>query len=185
MRNLLFVISGPSGVGKGTISKLIVERNENTFLSVSYTTRLPRKGEIDGKDYFFVNREKFDSVVKENGFLEYSEHFGNCYGTPKKEVLDKLGNSDVILEIDVNGGLSVKKNHKDAVLIMILPPSIEVLRQRLEGRNSETEEQRKTRLSRIDYELSKKDEYDYLVVNDDLETAVKTVEDIINKEKNK
>lgn len=185
MRNILVVISGPSGVGKGTIAKRIVERNGNFALSVSCTTRVPRTGEVNGKDYFFITREEFDEVKSRDGFLEYSEHFNNGYGTPKDFVLDKLGKKDVILEIDVNGGLNVKKSYKDAVLIMILPPSLKELKNRLVSRNTETDEQINVRLQRIAYETAKKDLYDYTVVNDDLEKAVARVEEIIKNEKNK
>lgn len=185
MRNILVVISGPSGVGKGTIAKRIVERNANFALSVSCTTRAPRLGEVDGKDYFFITREEFENKKNRDGFLEFSEHFENDYGTPKDFVLDKLGKKDVMLEIDVNGGLNVKKSYKDAVLIMILPPSLEELKSRLISRNTETEEQISIRMRRISYETEKKNLYDYTVVNDDLDKAVARVEEIIKNEKNK
>lgn len=185
MRNILVVISGPSGVGKGTIAKRIVERNANFALSVSCTTRTPRFGEVDGKDYFFITREKFEEIKNRDGFLEFSEHFDNDYGTPKDFVLDKLGKKDVMLEIDVNGGLNVKKSYKDAVLIMILPPSLEELKNRLVSRNTETDEQINIRMQRISYETAKKDLYDYAVINDDLDKAVEKVEAIIKTEKNK
>lgn len=185
MRNILVVISGPSGVGKGTIARLIVERDSNFALSVSCTTRSPRKGEEDGIDYFFISRERFEQKKKAGGFLEYSEHFGNDYGTPRDFVLEKLGKKDVMLEIDVNGGLNVKKAYKEAVLIMVLPPSLEELKHRLKERNTETDEQIEMRMKRIAYETSKKDLYDYAVVNDDLENAVNKIRKIIETEKNK
>ena len=184
-RNVLVVLSGPSGVGKGTIAKKLIERNKNLTLSISCTTRAPRDGEIDGREYFFINKNEFDKRVENDGFLEYSEHFENCYGTPKDFVLEKLESSDVLLEIDVNGGLNVKKSYKDAVLIMLLPPSLEEVKNRLVKRNTEPLEKIELRMSRIEYELSKKELYDYLVVNDDLTVAIKQVEDIINKEKSK
>lgn len=182
MRNLLIVLSGPSGVGKGTIATKLVERNKYD-LSISCTTRLPRCGEVDGREYFFVTKDEFESKIKHNGLLEYSEHFENYYGTPKDFVLEKLKNNDVILEIDVNGGLKIKKNFKDTLLIMIAPPSIEEVKNRLIKRNTESIEKIEERLSRIDYELSKEAEYDYTVVNNDLDECVAQIEEIIKKEK--
>ena len=185
MRNVLVVLSGPSGVGKGTVAKRLVEKNKDLALSISYTTRAPRKGEEDGKDYFFTTREDFDNKISQNGFLEYSNHFDNFYGTPKQFVKDKLENNDVLLEIDVNGGLQVKNNFPDAVLIMLLPPNEEELVRRRVERNTETEDKIKARLLRLDYEMEMERLYDYSVVNDDLETAVTEIESIIEKEKNR
>ena len=185
MRNVLIVLSGPSGVGKGTVAKRLVEKNKDLALSISYTTRAPRKGEENGKDYFFTTREDFDNKISQNGFLEYSNHFDNFYGTPKLFVKDKLENNDVLLEIDVNGGLQVKNNFPDAVLIMLLPPNKEELTRRLVERNTETEDKIKARLLRLDYEMEMERLYDYSVVNDDLETAVTEIESIIEKEKNR
>lgn len=183
MRNVLIVLSGPSGVGKGTIAKMLVEKNKNLSLSISCTTRMPRDGEVDGREYFFVTKEDFKKKINSNGFLEYSEHFENFYGTPKDFVLDKLEESDVLLEIDVNGGINVKESYPDAVLIMLLPPSEEEIKERLIKRNTETLEKINLRMERIGYELSKKDRYDYTVINDDLNQAIKDVENIILKEK--
>lgn len=185
MRNILFVISGPSGVGKGTIAKLLTERNKNVALSVSCTTRKPRENEIDGVHYFFISRDEFKEKIEKGGFLEYSEHFGNFYGTPKEFVENKLLTNDVLLEIDVNGGIAVKEKFDKAVLIFILPPSIEELKNRLKSRHSETDEQIAIRIDRLKYELEKEKFYDYSVVNDDLNIAVSEVEEIIEKEKNK
>ena len=137
MRNLLVVLSGPSGVGKGTIAKEIVKKDKNFALSISCTTRAPRKGEKDGREYFFIEKSEFQDKIASNGFLEYSEHFENYYGTPKDFVLDKLKEKDVMLEIDVNGGLKVRKNYKDAILIMILPPSVDEIKRRLLERNTD------------------------------------------------
>ena len=139
----------------------------------------------DGKDYFFTTREDFDNIISQNGFLEYSNHFDNFYGTPKQFVKDKLEFGDVLLEIDVNGGLQVKNNFPDAVLIMLLPPNKEELVRRLVERNTETEDKIKARLLRLDYEMEMERLYDYSVVNDDLETAVTEIESIIEKEKNR
>ena len=185
MRNVLFVLSGPSGVGKGTIAKKLIERNPNFALSISCTTRAPRDGEANGREYFFIKKENFLKTVNEDGFLEYSNHFENYYGTPKQFVFDKLKTKDVLLEIDVNGGLNVKKSFNDAILIMITPPSIEELKNRLIKRGTESLEKIEMRISRLEYELSKKDDYDYQVVNDDLDTAIKRIEQIIMIEKNK
>lgn len=185
MRNILFVISGPSGVGKGTIANMIAERNPNVFVSVSMTTRSARAGEREGKDYYFVSREAFDQKRKEGGLLEYSEHFENFYGTPRDKVVERLKTADVLLEIDVNGGLKVKEQFPETVLIMIVPPRIEDLRARLSGRKTETEEKIGIRLARAEYELSIRDRYDYVVLNDDPERCYAEVASIIEKEKNK
>ena len=185
MRNVLIVLSGPSGVGKGTIAKLLVERNKNLSLSISCTTRNPRDGEIDGREYFFISKDEFKEKVNNGGFLEYSEHFENFYGTPKDFVVNKLNNQDVLLEIDVNGGLNVKEGYSDAVLVMIVPPSLDELKNRLIARGSETLEKIEMRMERIGYEVGKSNLYDYVVVNDDLDQAVIDVEKIINSEKTK
>ena len=185
MRNVLVVLSGPSGVGKGTVAKQLVEKDKNISLSISCTTRLPRVGEVDGREYFFIEKDKFLDKIKNDGFLEYSEHFENYYGTPKDFVLEKLQNNDVLLEIDVNGGLSVKNSYKDAILIMLVPPSIEEIKNRLIKRSTESIEKIELRMQRIDYELEKQALYDYVVVNDDLEKAISDVQEIIEKEKQK
>ena len=183
MRNVLIVLSGPSGVGKGTIAKKLIERNPQLSLSVSCTTRQPRRGEIDGEHYFFVSKDKFENGIKDGEFLEYSEHFENFYGTPKSFVEDKLTSKDVLLEIDVNGGLNVKNNYPEAILIMLLPPSVDEIYNRLVKRHTESIEKIKLRMDRIDYEISQQHLYDYSVVNDDLFTAIKKIENIIMKEK--
>ena len=183
MRNVLIVLSGPSGVGKGTIAKKLIERNKSLSLSISCTTRAPRAGEIHGREYFFIEKSDFKDKIANDGFLEYSEHFENFYGTPKDFVLNSLKEKDVLLEIDVNGGLEVKKSFPSAVLIMLTPPSIEEVRNRLIKRSTESKEKIELRIQRIDYELKKQEFYDYSVVNDDLEVAIKNVEQIINNEK--
>ena len=148
--------------------------------SVSCTTRAPREGERHGREYFFLSKEEFLKRVDEGDFLEYDEHFGNYYGTPKSFVKEMLESKSVILEIDVVGALNAKKAFPDCKLVMIVPPSLEELKRRLIGRNSETEEEIEKRLSRLEYELSKKDEYDFVIVNDDLEEAIKALSDIVD-----
>ncbi len=183
------MISGPSGVGKGTLVKLLMREDKELALSVSCTTRNPRAGEKDGESYFFLSREEFCKRKDENGFLEWDEHFGNFYGTPKSFVLEQLKTKSVILEIDVKGALQVKQALKGSsvspVLIMIAPPSEEALATRLSRRGSESEEELKTRLERVKYELSNRDRYDYTVVNDDLGEAKETLQKIIETEKSK
>ncbi len=185
----LFVISGPSGVGKGTLVKLLLEEDSSLALSVSCTTRQPRAGEREGKEYFFLSKEEFLRRRDENGFLEWDEHFGNFYGTPKPFVLEMLKERSVILEIDVRGAMQVREALKGSgispVLIMIAPPNEEALIDRLEGRASESEEELKTRLDRARYELSKSVNYDYLLVNDELDAAKNRLKDIIETEKSK
>lgn len=180
MKHSLVVVSGPSGVGKGTIVKTLVKRREDVVESVSCTTRAPREGERHGREYFFLSKEEFLKRVDEGDFLEYDEHFGNYYGTPKSFVKEMLESKSVILEIDVVGALNAKKAFPDCKLVMIVPPSLEELKRRLIGRNSETDEEIEKRLSRLEYELSKKDEYDFVIVNDDLEEAIKALSDIVD-----
>lgn len=180
MANVLLVISGPSGVGKGTIVRALKKRRTDVVESISCTTRAPREGEKDGREYFFLSKAEFLRRIEENGFLEYDAHFENYYGTPKAFVEEQLKTKSVILEIDVEGALKVKKVRPDSVLVMIAPPSVEELKSRLVGRNTETEEQIEKRLARLEYELSKAKEYDFVVVNDDLESAIKQVEGIID-----
>ena len=184
MKHILVVVSGPSGVGKGTIVKTLVKRREDVVESVSCTTRAPREGERHGREYFFLSKEEFLKRVDEGDFLEYDEHFGNYYGTPKSFVKEMLESKSVILEIDVVGALNAKKAFPDCKLVMIVPPSLEELKRRLIGRNSETEEEIEKRLSRLEYELSKKDEYDFVIVNDDLEEAIKALSDIVDTDTN-
>ncbi len=189
MRKILFVVSGPSGVGKGTLVKGIVDSDPTIALSVSYTTRPPRKGERHGVEYFFVSREEFVQLEEENGFLEYDEHFGNLYGTPRKYVFDHMKRSSVILEIDVVGGLKVKEEVRKAgvpvILIMIVPPTLDSLEERILHRGAETPEQLRSRRERVNFELEKSDVYDYVIVNDDFDTALSQLKSIIETEQNK
>ena len=180
MEHLLIAVSGPSGVGKGTIVKTLLKRRGDVAESVSCTTRAPREGEKHGREYFFPTKEESEKRIREDDPLEYDEHFGNFYGTPKSFVRETLKTRSVILEIDVVGALNAKKAFPECVLVMIVPPSVEELKRRLLGRGSETEAEVETRLSRLEYELSQKDKYDYVIVNDDLESAIGALSDILD-----
>ena len=183
MRNLLFVVSGPSGVGKGTLVKRLLADMPSLTLSVSCTTRAPRPGEENGREYFFVSEREFSSRIRENDFLEYDEHFGQWYGTPRSFVERKLKQGSVVLEIDVVGGLNAKRLLPGrTVLIMIVPPSLEALKARLYGRDAGEGEDMEARLVRAKYELEQLPLYDYEVVNDDLETALQRLEEIVKSE---
>ena len=174
--NVLAVISGPSGVGKGTVIKRMFEMCPALCESVSCTTRPPREGEQDGREYFFITHARFEEMIQRGELLEYSSHFGNYYGTPRAFVEQKLKTCDVILEIEVDGALQVKAAHPSAVLIMILE-------RRLKLRGTESDEKIAQRLARAGYELSKKDKYDYCVVNDDVDRAAERILNIIREEK--
>ncbi len=168
----LFIISGPSGVGKGTIAKRLLDETDVTF-SVSMTTRKPRPGEIEGISYYFVSDEEFDRTIAENGFLEYAGNFGNRYGTPIAPILENLeAGKDVLLDIDIQGALNVRKLYPNGVFIFILPPNMAELRKRITGRGTETEDSLKKRLGKALEEISYIDKYDYCIVNGELEEAV-------------
>ncbi|WP_039764447.1 guanylate kinase [Caldicellulosiruptor sp. F32] len=181
---LLIVISGPAGVGKGTVVGKLLERNPNIKLSISKTTRKPRPGEREGVNYFFVSRQQFEDDIKNHNFLEYAEYNNNYYGTPKDFVLETLKKGfDVILEIETKGALQVKSTFEDAVLIFILPPSMKELYNRLKKRATETEEEIEARLNIARGEIRLLPKYDYCVINDNVDKAVEAIEKIIEVEK--
>lgn len=176
----LIVISGPAGTGKGTVVNALIEKNADLALSISATTRAPRGTEQDGVNYFFKTAEEFEKMIENKELLEYANFVGNYYGTPKKYVLDQLdAGKNVILEIEVVGALRVKENYPEAVLIFLLPPSMEELENRLRGRGTDSEESIIKRLKRAEEELELKTKYDHCVVNDEVERAVSEIEDII------
>ena len=180
----LFVISGPSGAGKGTICKKLLE-SVDISISTSMTTRAPRPGEIDGKDYYFVTVDEFEEKIANGGMREYARVFDNIYGTPKDMVIKQLERGrDVILEIDVQGGLQIKKKMPEqAVLVFVLPPDLTTLRQRIIDRGTETEEVIDKRFNEAINEIKLIGEYDYYVVNDELDDAVYDLKAIIMAER--
>ena len=176
---VLSVISGFSGVGKGTIVKMLVEK-EGYALSVSATSRAPRQGEVHGREYFFLTREEFHSMIENNGLIEWAEYVSNFYGTPREYVEERLaGGEDVILEIEPQGALKVKAQYPEAVLIFIVPPNVKELENRLIGRGTEETEIIKKRLKRAAEETAFIENYEYIVINDDLEDAVSDIHHII------
>lgn len=177
----LFVVSGPSGAGKGTLLSQVIERIPDAWVSVSATTRSPRPGEIEGVHYFFLDTDHFKSLVEQDGFLEWAQVHDSFYGTLKKSVVDHMNAGDqVILEIDVQGALQVRKALPEAHLVFIEPPSLEELERRLRQRGTETEDVISSRMKTAEVELAQKMEYDVQVVNDDLERAVDELVEVIN-----
>lgn len=181
----LFVISGPSGVGKGTLCKMLVDgdKDGNIALSISMTTRKPRIGEVDGKHYFFVSKAEFKEIARNNGLLEYAIVYGNYYGTPRAKVMGQLSQgTDVVLEIDVQGALAVKKTCPQAILIFIMPPSIEELKRRITDRGTDSKQVIVKRISVAADEIAMLERYDYMVVNDDLNEAFGKIKSVITAE---
>ncbi|MCR5265762.1 MAG: guanylate kinase [Cyanobacteria bacterium RUI128] len=173
----LFVISGSSGVGKGTVIKSLLAKHSDIKLSISYTTRSPRAGEEEGVNYFFRTKEEFMKAVENDEFLEWAEFSGNCYGTKRKFVEKSLNNGEhVLLEIDTQGALQIKKKMPEAVLLFIAPPSYEELEARLRGRKTETEEAIQKRLKFVEFEKENSKYFDYIIINDTVENAVNEIE---------
>ena len=180
----LIVFSGPSGCGKGTVLKEFFATGGEAFLSVSATTRSPREGEVDGVNYHFLTKEGFEKLIAEDGMLEHACYCGNYYGTPRKAVFDKLEEGkDVILEIEVQGAMKIKEKCPDAVFVFILPPSLGTLRHRLEKRGTETPEVIDKRVGEAAGEIEKAHNYDYIIVNDDLDDAVADFLAVVKAEK--
>ena len=179
----LVLYSGSSGVGKGTILEKLRELDDNIWVSVSNTTRQPRKGEQDGVHYHFVTREAFEELISQDGFLEYAEYCGNYYGTPLAQLREKIAEGKtVFLEIEVEGALQVMKKYPDVLSIFIVPPSFEVLEKRLRNRGTEDEATIEKRLEKAKEEIGCRGRYRYNVINNDLDTAVREVYDIIHQE---
>ncbi len=180
----LVIISGPSGCGKGTIISNLLEMDDNLKLSVSMTTRKPRPGEIHGVHYYFVNKDVFRKGILNGDFLEYTEYGGNFYGTPKKEIAEiQNTGTDILLDIEVMGTQNVRKTHPDNLItIFLMPPSFGELEKRLSGRGTETKQTIAERLVRAKEELRYKDDYDYIIVNDDLKRTVNEIYQIIKSE---
>ena len=179
-QGILVVVSGFSGAGKGTLMKELLKRYDNYALSISATTRAPREGETDGKEYFFVSKEQFEQMRDEQKLIEYAQYVNHYYGTPKEYVEQKMAEGkDVILEIEIQGALKVKKRFPDALLLFVTPPSAEELRKRLVGRGTETLEVINARLARAAEEASGMEAYDYLLINDDLDRCVEEMHQLI------
>ena len=183
-RGLLIVISGASGTGKGTVCKKILTDLPEVAYSISATTRAPRPGEIDGKEYYFLSRDEFKTWIAEEKFLEYADVYGNFYGTPLNKIEERINRGeDILLEIDVQGALNVKKKCPEGIYIFLLPPSLEELKRRIEGRGTENPESLARRLKNAVAEIEIGREYNYVVVNDTIENAVAQIKSIIAAER--
>lgn len=183
-QGLLIVLSGPSGAGKGTICKQLLAKHTNLMYSVSVTTRPPRPGEVDGQDYYFADEQQFQTMIEKEELLEYAEFCGNHYGTPRKVVEQAINEGkNVILEIEIQGALQIKKRFPQGVFVFILPPSLDELAARIKKRGTETSDSIQRRLAQAEHELEYVSEYDYVVVNDRVEVAVEKLEAIIIAEK--
>ena len=185
-KGLLLVVSGPSGAGKGTICKALLNKNDQIKLSVSATTRKPRNGEVHGVNYLFIEKEEFTKMIENGEFLEYAQIYDNFYGTPKAAIIECLEKGqDVILEIEMQGARQIKEVYPEGVFIFVLPPSLEELKSRIVGRGTETQEGIEKRFSCAFEEINQIVNYDYFIVNEDIEKSVSDVEAIICAEKNK
>ena len=175
----LFIISGASGVGKSTVLSRVMAARDDLRFSVSATTRAPRPGEVEGESYYFVSKEKFQDMIAHNEFVEYDAHMDNYYGTPEAQLNEKLETGSVILDIEPNGAFAVRKRRADATLIFIAPPTMEELLRRLVGRGDTSAEQVKVRQDRAQWEMEQSEKYDYVVVNDQVETCAAEILKII------
>lgn len=185
-RGILIVVSGFSGAGKGTLMKRLLETYDNYALSVSATTRSPRPGEIDGKEYFFKSVDEFEKMIAQDELIEYAKYVNNYYGTPKDYVMQQLeAGKDVILEIEIQGALKVREKYPDTLLLFVTPPSAKELKERLVGRGTETMDVIESRMKRAVEESEGVEAYDYLIINDDLETCVKEMHHVIQSEHNR
>lgn len=179
-KGILVVVSGFSGAGKGTVMKRLISKYDNYALSISMATRKPREGEVDGKDYFFVSKEMFEKEISNNGLVEYAKYCENYYGTPKAYVEEQINSGkDVVLEIEIQGALKIKEQFETALLIFVMPPSVNELKKRLIGRGTETTDVVEQRLSRAVEEAEGIENYDYIVINDELECCVDELNSII------
>lgn len=184
-KGILIVVSGFSGAGKGTIIKELRKKYDYE-LSISATTRNPRKGDVDGVDYFFKTRDEFEEMIKKDKLIEWAKYVGNYYGTPREYVEQQLeAGKDVLLEIEMQGGMLVKKQYPDAMLLFITPPSAEILKNRLTGRGTETEEEIERRMNRAAEESDYMEKYDYILVNDSLDETVEELHHLIQSKHHK
>ena len=183
---VLIIVSAPSGCGKSTVVHALMEQRDKLRFSVSATTRAPREGEVDGVDYFFVSRERFQQMVDEGAFLEHAEYVGNCYGTPRAPVEQQLAEGyDVYLDIDVQGAMQVKALRPETLMIFLMPPSMEELERRLTKRGNNSPEEIKGRLEAAEREFALRDRFDYVVVNDVVDRAVAEISGLIDAQKRK
>ena len=175
----LFVVSGASGVGKSTVLKHLMAERSNLLFSVSATTRDPRPGEVEGVHYYFITQEQFEEMIRKDAFLEYDAHAANYYGTPLDQLEEKLERGDVILDVEPAGAKIVKQKRPEAILIFVMPPSVEELERRLRSRGDTAEDQIQVRLARARWEMEQSEKYDYIVINDRVETCAEEILQII------
>ena len=185
-QGILVVVSGFSGAGKGTLMKALLEKYHNYALSISATTRSPREGEQDGREYFFVTRDKFESMIEERELIEYAQYVNNYYGTPRQYVFQQMADGkDVILEIEIQGALKIKERFPEALLLFVMPPSADELKHRLTSRGTETADVIAARLHRAAEEPTGINSYDYILVNDQIDTCVEEMHQLIQAQHNK
>lgn len=185
-QGILVVVSGFSGAGKGTLMKALVQQYGSYALSISATTRKPRKGETDGQEYFFVTRERFEDMIDKDQLIEYASYVDHYYGTPRQYVIRQMEQGqDVILEIEIQGALKIKEKFPEAVLLFVMPPSVKALKERLIGRGTETTEVIQARLHRASQEAEGMDSYDYILINDQVDTCVRQMHQLIQSQHNR